>query len=109
MSRLALNFNGPFPESRSRFAPTMQSICCASTAEFPSPKNLSCTPIIASVHLAGDSARFSNRLFCCLFEPACLYYTPCIMKHDKLLKEASSIAEPYCITKGGKFRLKDYD
>ena len=31
------------------------------------------------------------------------------MKHDKLLKEGSRIIEPYCITKGEKFRLKDYD
>ena len=31
------------------------------------------------------------------------------MKHDKLLKEASRIIEPYCITKGDKFRLKDHD
>jgi PPK2 family polyphosphate:nucleotide phosphotransferase len=29
------------------------------------------------------------------------------MKHDKLIKEASRLAEPFCITKGGKFRLKD--
>src|SRR5258707_791581 len=31
------------------------------------------------------------------------------MKHDKLLKEASRIIEPYCIAKGEKFRLKDHD
>ena len=31
------------------------------------------------------------------------------MKHDKLLKEASRIIEPYCITKGENFRLKDHD
>src|SRR5437588_639164 len=31
------------------------------------------------------------------------------MKHEKLLKEASRIIEPYCITKGEKFRLKDHD
>jgi PPK2 family polyphosphate:nucleotide phosphotransferase len=31
------------------------------------------------------------------------------MKHDKLIKEASRLAEPYCITKGEKFRLKDWD
>ena len=31
------------------------------------------------------------------------------MKHGKLLKEASRIVEPYCITKGEKFRLKDHD
>ena len=31
------------------------------------------------------------------------------MKHDKLIKEASRLAEPFCITKGGKFRLKDWD
>src|SRR5947208_13191015 len=31
------------------------------------------------------------------------------MKHDKLLKEASHIIEPYCIPKGEKFRLKDHD
>jgi PPK2 family polyphosphate:nucleotide phosphotransferase len=30
------------------------------------------------------------------------------MKHGKLLKEASRIAEPYRITKGEKFRLKDF-
>ena len=31
------------------------------------------------------------------------------MKHDKLLKEGSRIIEPYCITKGEGFRLKDFD
>jgi PPK2 family polyphosphate:nucleotide phosphotransferase len=31
------------------------------------------------------------------------------MKHGKQLKEASRIVERYCITKGGKFRLKDFD
>ncbi len=30
------------------------------------------------------------------------------MKHDKLIKEASRLAEPFCITKGEKFRLKDF-
>ena len=31
------------------------------------------------------------------------------MKHDKLLKEAARFIEPYCITKGEKFRLKKHD
>ncbi len=31
------------------------------------------------------------------------------MNHDKLIKEASRLAEPFCITKGEKFRLKDRD
>lgn len=31
------------------------------------------------------------------------------MKHDKLIKEASRLAEPFCIKKGDKFRLKDWD
>ncbi len=31
------------------------------------------------------------------------------MKIKKLIKEAAEIAEPYRITNGGKFRLKDYD
>ena len=31
------------------------------------------------------------------------------MKHDKLLKEGPRIIEPYGITKGEKFRLKDHD
>jgi PPK2 family polyphosphate:nucleotide phosphotransferase len=31
------------------------------------------------------------------------------MKHGKLLKEVSRIIEPYCITKGEKFQLKDHD
>jgi PPK2 family polyphosphate:nucleotide phosphotransferase len=31
------------------------------------------------------------------------------MKHGKLLKEDSRIIEPYCITKGEKFSLKDFD
>ncbi len=31
------------------------------------------------------------------------------MKHGKLLKEASRIVEPYCITKGEEFRLKNHD
>jgi PPK2 family polyphosphate:nucleotide phosphotransferase len=30
------------------------------------------------------------------------------MKHNKSLKEASRIIEPYCITQGEKFRLKDH-
>ncbi len=30
------------------------------------------------------------------------------MKEGKFIKEASRLAEPYCITKGGKFRLKDF-
>jgi PPK2 family polyphosphate:nucleotide phosphotransferase len=31
------------------------------------------------------------------------------MKHGKLIKQAARLAEPFCITKGEKFRLKDYD
>lgn len=31
------------------------------------------------------------------------------MKDKKLIKEATRLAEPYCITKGEKFRLKDFD
>jgi PPK2 family polyphosphate:nucleotide phosphotransferase len=31
------------------------------------------------------------------------------MKHTKFIKEASRLAEPFCITKGEKFRLKDWD
>ena len=31
------------------------------------------------------------------------------MKHRKQIKEAARLTEPYCITKGDKFRLKDYD
>src|SRR5437879_13667538 len=31
------------------------------------------------------------------------------MKHRKQVKQASRIVEKYCITKGDKFRLKDYD
>src|SRR5260370_9072686 len=31
------------------------------------------------------------------------------MKHDKRGKQASRLAEPFCITKGEKFRLKDWD
>jgi PPK2 family polyphosphate:nucleotide phosphotransferase len=31
------------------------------------------------------------------------------MKHNKLIKEAVRLAEPFCITDGEKFRLKDYD
>jgi PPK2 family polyphosphate:nucleotide phosphotransferase len=31
------------------------------------------------------------------------------MKQDKLIQAASRLAEPYCITKGEKFRLKDFD
>jgi PPK2 family polyphosphate:nucleotide phosphotransferase len=31
------------------------------------------------------------------------------MNHDKLIKEASRLAEPFCITKGEKFRLKDWN
>ena len=31
------------------------------------------------------------------------------MKHDKLIKQAARLAEPFCVTKGEKFRLKDWD
>jgi len=31
------------------------------------------------------------------------------MKHNKLIKEAERLAEPFCITDGEKFRLEDYD
>jgi PPK2 family polyphosphate:nucleotide phosphotransferase len=31
------------------------------------------------------------------------------MKERKLIAEATRLAEPYCITKGSKFRLKDFD
>jgi PPK2 family polyphosphate:nucleotide phosphotransferase len=31
------------------------------------------------------------------------------MKNEKLIKEATRLAEPYCVTKSGKFRLKDFD
>ena len=31
------------------------------------------------------------------------------MKHNKLIKEAARLAEPFCITDGEKFRLQDYD
>ena len=31
------------------------------------------------------------------------------MKHDKLVRQATHLAEPFCITKGEKFRLKDWD
>ena len=31
------------------------------------------------------------------------------MKPKKLMKEAARLCEPYCITKGEKFRLKDFD
>jgi PPK2 family polyphosphate:nucleotide phosphotransferase len=31
------------------------------------------------------------------------------MKERRLIKEANRLAERYCITKGGKFRLKDHD
>jgi len=31
------------------------------------------------------------------------------MKERKLIEEASRLAKPYCIMKGSKFRLKDFD
>jgi PPK2 family polyphosphate:nucleotide phosphotransferase len=31
------------------------------------------------------------------------------MKYKKQIKECARLAEPYCVTKGHKFRLKDYD
>jgi PPK2 family polyphosphate:nucleotide phosphotransferase len=31
------------------------------------------------------------------------------MKHDKLVRQAARLAEPFCVTKGEKFRLKDWD
>ncbi len=31
------------------------------------------------------------------------------MKHDKLVKQAARLAEPFCVNKGEKFRLKDWD
>src|ERR1700726_3804747 len=36
-------------------------------------------------------------------------YTAGIMKPRKLIKEATRIVSPYCITDGKKFRLKDFD
>src|SRR6266850_1703885 len=38
-----------------------------------------------------------------------LYYTAEAMKHDKLIKQAARLAEPFCVTKGEEFRLKDWD
>ncbi len=32
-----------------------------------------------------------------------------LLNEDKFINEASRLAEPSCITKGGKFRLKDFD
>jgi len=31
------------------------------------------------------------------------------MKDRKLIAEATRLAEPYCVTKGSRFRLKDFD
>jgi len=31
------------------------------------------------------------------------------MKHDKLVRQAARLAEPFCVTKGEKFRLRDWD
>ena len=31
------------------------------------------------------------------------------MKERKLVREASRLAEPFCVTNGKKFRLKDFD
>ena len=31
------------------------------------------------------------------------------MKHSKLIKQAARLAAPFCVTKGEKFRLKDWD
>jgi PPK2 family polyphosphate:nucleotide phosphotransferase len=31
------------------------------------------------------------------------------MKYRKQIKECARLAEPYCVSKGGEFRLKDYD
>jgi PPK2 family polyphosphate:nucleotide phosphotransferase len=31
------------------------------------------------------------------------------MKHDEFIKQASRLAEPFCVAKGEKFRLKHYD
>src|ERR1700726_4836599 len=36
-------------------------------------------------------------------------YTAGIMKPRKLIKEATRIVSPYCVTDGKKFRLKDFD
>jgi PPK2 family polyphosphate:nucleotide phosphotransferase len=44
-----------------------------------------------------------------LFLAVCLYYTAGTMKHSKLIKQASRLAAPFCVTKGEKFRLKDWD
>jgi PPK2 family polyphosphate:nucleotide phosphotransferase len=38
-----------------------------------------------------------------------LYYTAKAMKERKLVREASRLAEPFCVTNGKKFRLKDFD
>src|SRR5581483_9786985 len=51
--------------------------------------------------LAGRSARCS--------EKPRLYYTAGAMKLRKLLKEAAEIAEPFRVSKGEGFRLKDFD
>ncbi len=47
--------------------------------------------------------------FSTLFCRTRLYYTSRAMKHSKLLKEASRIIDPCCVTDGAKFRLKDHD
>lgn len=51
--------------------------------------------------MAGRSARCS--------EKPRLYYTAGAMKLRKLLKEAAEIAEPFRVSKGEGFRLKDFD
>src|SRR6266480_7516944 len=60
---------------------------------------------IASALSVGDSAGCSNLSVLSRVH----VLNSLSMKHHKLLKEASRIIEPYCITNGGKFRLRDHD
>src|SRR5579864_1166656 len=38
-----------------------------------------------------------------------MVYTPWAMKNHKLIREATTLAAPYCVTNGEKFRFKDFD
>jgi len=63
--------------------------------------------------MRGGSFRDLERAFfsfrAALFARAPLSYTAKSMKDRKLIEEATRLAEPFCITKGSKFRLKNFD
>jgi PPK2 family polyphosphate:nucleotide phosphotransferase len=60
------------------------------------------------VSLDAEFGSFSFRAALLRTRSAVLY-TPGSMKERKLIEEATRLAEPYCVRKGSKFRLKDFN